>query len=758
VRAVLVHWPVGRRVFLGLSAVMFCLAVAGAAGIGGLALVQSAFDDYRSGARELADADRTKLVLSDYLGAAKEYVARNSDERRRMVDGRFAATRDTLSAVAASAPPGDFADAAARTGTALEDFHDAFGTVGDMRTERNAVIAGEIVAPAAEAADALASLADGAGPSAVAARDAAIRLLAARAAAADFVNALAPDDLAFARREIGAAIALVQTGGLAPAAPAVERLGAGLDRLADVVAAEAEATAIFFGARQETVAEAVEAMAEAARAHEAKAVDTFAATKSSIAVTVSAIVAVSIALAALVGRALSRSIVRPVREMTVAMKAISAGDYERAVPHAERGDEVGEMAHAVEIFRQTSVKGRLQADRIAADQAARQRQDEINQMIAMFGKSMDAILRGFNGSADGMAGLAGNMETVSAETEEKASRVAEAAVRIQESIQTIATAAQELAASVGEVGDQAGRTSAMSKVVRKAADGAEEDVRRLVDAVRHITSVTTLIRDISGQTNLLALNATIEAARAGEAGRGFAVVAAEVKQLADQTSAATDRIAEQLAGVESLSGGASAAMERIRDALAELDEVAAAMAGAVTEQHGATGEIASAANRCLDEVGEVTAEVDSVHGAAEASRGEAGKVREASNTLARDARDLSVEVRGFLEGIGDPRVRESVTKRNVEIAATVLAAGQSTPVTIVRMSPAAAELTGRLDVAPGERITVRIPGLGDVRGRVADRSDRRVSVQFPMDIESLNQREHFLVRHDDDAPPLAKAA
>jgi hypothetical protein len=286
----------------------------------------------------------------------------------------------------------------------------------------------------------------------------------------------------------------------------------------------------------------------------------------------------------------------------------------------------------------------------------------------------------------------------------------------------------------------------MSKIVRQASDAAETDVKRLVEAVQHITSVTSLIRDISGQTNLLALNATIEAARAGEAGRGFAVVAAEVKQLADQTSAATDRIAERLSGIGALSEGAGQAMERIRNALLELDEVAESMSGAVGEQHEATGEIARAAGLCLEEVGEVRTQIEAVHGAADTSRGEAGKVRAASNTLARDARELSVEVRGFLEGIGDPQVRESVTKRAIRIEASVDSAGASTPVTIVRMSPAAAEVTGLSGMSTGRPVTLAVPGFGRIRGRVAEVSGRRVAIQFSMDLESLNARERFLVR------------
>jgi methyl-accepting chemotaxis protein len=117
-------------------------------------------------------------------------------------------------------------------------------------------------------------------------------------------------------------------------------------------------------------------------------------------------------------------------------------------------------------------------------------------------------------------------------------------------------------------------------------------MNRLGQAAQAIGKVTETITEISSQTNLLALNATIEAARAGSAGKGFAVVANEIKELAQQTAAATEDIKTRIAGVQSSTAGGIAEIEKISKVIRDVSDIVTAIAAAIEEQSTVTRNIA----------------------------------------------------------------------------------------------------------------------------------------------------------------------
>jgi len=110
------------------------------------------------------------------------------------------------------------------------------------------------------------------------------------------------------------------------------------------------------------------------------------------------------------------------------------------------------------------------------------------------------------------------------------------------------------------------------------------DVDALQAASVAVGEVIKIISGIADQTNLLALNATIEAARAGELGRGFAVVASEVKDLARETAEATQRVAEQIAGIQGSSRSVADGINETAGTIRELDTVQARIGEVIEEQ------------------------------------------------------------------------------------------------------------------------------------------------------------------------------
>jgi uncharacterized phage infection (PIP) family protein YhgE len=117
-------------------------------------------------------------------------------------------------------------------------------------------------------------------------------------------------------------------------------------------------------------------------------------------------------------------------------------------------------------------------------------------------------------------------------------------------------------------------------------------MKDLGQAAQEIGKVTATITSISSQTNLLALNATIEAARAGAAGKGFAVVASEIKELAQQTAAATSVIKEKISGIQESTAGAVADIEKIVQVIRDVNEIVMSIAAAIQEQSTVTQDIA----------------------------------------------------------------------------------------------------------------------------------------------------------------------
>ena len=198
------------------------------------------------------------------------------------------------------------------------------------------------------------------------------------------------------------------------------------------------------------------------------------------------------------------------------------------------------------------------------------------------------------------------------------------AVTTATNVQAVAAGAEELAASVAEISRQVSVALSVSEEAVTQAETATKVVSGLASAAQKIDQVVELINTIAGQTNLLALNATIEAARAGEMGKGFAVVASEVKQLAAQTSRATDEIASEIAAVQQITSEAVSTIAGISSTITRINGVSSSIASAVEEQAAVTqdmsGNMQTAAHgveSIARTLGEISDSVRSAHTATE---------------------------------------------------------------------------------------------------------------------------------------------
>jgi methyl-accepting chemotaxis protein len=350
-----------------------------------------------------------------------------------------------------------------------------------------------------------------------------------------------------------------------------------------------------------------------------QAADTGAALGASAHRWIQAMLVLTALFCAGIGWMIVRGISVPIGAMTAAMGRLVDGDTAVDIAGAERGDEIGAMARAIEVFRQYAIE-RLRMEAEQGQQAVQSARDKQNALIGMAEKieseTTDA-LNGISARSEAMAATAEAMRASAGRTGASAESAATAAAQAQANAQTVASAAEQLATSIREIGGQVNQSNQVVGRAVAAGNETRAKMEALNEQVGRIGAVADMIGEIAAKTNLLALNATIEAARAGDAGKGFAVVASEVKQLATQTARSTEEISRRIGEVRMATGESVASVRQIEQTIGEINAIAGSIAAAVEEQGAATAEIArnvtetaSAANEMTRRITEVSAEAE----------------------------------------------------------------------------------------------------------------------------------------------------
>jgi methyl-accepting chemotaxis protein len=380
-----------------------------------------------------------------------------------------------------------------------------------------------------------------------------------------------------------------------------------------------------------------------------KAADRGAEIYASARMTVIAVLVVAAAICVFCGIMIVLGVSRPITAMTAAMKRLAARDMQGEIVGLGRGDEIGRMAEAVQIFKDSMIE----ADRLAAEQAA-ERQTKEKRAVALealtrrFEVKVGTLVAALSSAATEMEATAGSMSVTAEETNRQSMTVASAAEQASANVQTVAVAAEELTASIQEIGRQVEQSTRIADNAVEEAKRTDAVVQSLATGAQKIGDVVKLIQDIAGQTNLLALNATIEAARAGDAGKGFAVVASEVKALANQTGRATGEISDQIGQIQQATRQAVEAIQGIGLTIVEVRQIATTIAAAVEEQGMATREIARNVQQAAQGTHEVTSNIAGVKEAVSSTGAAAAQLLGAAGDLSQQSHILSTEVDQFL--------------------------------------------------------------------------------------------------------------
>ncbi|MGJ4931528.1 methyl-accepting chemotaxis protein [Bradyrhizobium sp. HKCCYLS2038] len=357
----------------------------------------------------------------------------------------------------------------------------------------------------------------------------------------------------------------------------------------------------------------------------------------------------SLAFVIMVGGAIfiARSITRPLGSLTATMTVLATGDHSAPVHGPDRKDEIGEMARAVQFFKDNMIEAeRLRRERADADGAERQRRRaEMQELAKRFEAEIGEIVNAVSSASGELEVAARGLSNTAESTQHLSAIVSQASNESSTNVGSVAAASEELAASVNEISRRVQESAAIASVAVDQAQNTNEQVHALSHAATRIGDVVELINTIAGQTNLLALNATIEAARAGDAGRGFAVVATEVKALAEQTARATGEISQQIGSIQATTRGSVLAIQEISTTIGRISEIATAIATAVEEQEAVTQEV----SRNVHLAAQGTLQVASNIGDVQRGANETGS---ASSQVLLSARALSDQSIRLKSGVG----------------------------------------------------------------------------------------------------------
>ena len=348
-----------------------------------------------------------------------------------------------------------------------------------------------------------------------------------------------------------------------------------------------------------------------------------------------------------------RDITGSLGALKIATDRLARGDLPAVVPGTDRRDEVGGMAGAVLVFRDSMVETtRLRTEQEAAKlRATAEQKKALHKMADGFESNIGRLAGMLSASSAEMEATARSMTVTADQTGQQAGTVAAAAEQASTGVQTVASAAEQLTASIAEIGRQVAQSASITGKAVSDARRTDTIVRTLTDDARKIGDVVGLITNTAGQTNLLAPNATIEAARAGDAGKGFAVVASEVKTLAQQTAKATEAIAARIGHIQVATKEAAEAIRVITGTIEEVGSIATAIAAAVEEQGAATSEIARNVQQTAQAAQDVTVNITGVGLAAAETGSAATQVLGAAGELSQQSQRLSAEVHTFVAGV-----------------------------------------------------------------------------------------------------------